>query len=176
MRVLELAGGTQRTGHAHLHVVAYLPVWNDFAWWQKAWRNALSSADGRLTENGEIVLPANCYGSGNVDFATVTQRNSAKTAHYVSKVANYIGKAGTDLEQLEPRAAGEFLGEFVGRRWLTTSRGFWPVFQDRPKEWVLTAMPQGKDRKHLDNWWNKKQVSLPGTDQPGPYYEPGPFW
>ncbi len=164
-RVLELSGGTKKTGHAHFHVVAYLPRWNSYEWFQQAWRKALWAADCEIQADLDWNLPTDCMGSGNVDFAEDKPGKPASMGNYVSKVANYIGKAGTDLFELDEQAAGEFLGEFVGRRWVTTSIGFWPVLVDRPKEWILAALPEGRDLRHLDGWY--KQTPTAGPAPPG---------
>lgn len=153
VRILELAGGSRRTGHAHLHVVVYLPRWNSWEWFQGAWRAALGTADEQLQEELQVMIPADAIGVGNVDFATNKAAEEAQLANYVSKLASYVGKAGTDLLQLDTQAAGEFLGQFVGRRWITTSVRFWPIELDRPAEWMLSATPQTPDRSHLAGWW-----------------------
>jgi len=162
-RVLELSGGTDKTGHAHFHVVAYLPRWNSYEWFQQAWRKALWAADCEIQADLDWNMPSDCMGSGNVDFAKDKPGKSATMANYVSKVANYIGKAGTDLLDLDEQAAGEFLGEFIGRRWVTTSVGFWPVVTDRPKEWILAELPEGRDLRHLAGWWQKVPAKPPDS-------------
>lgn len=153
VRVLELAGGTKRTGHAHLHVVAYLPRWNDWTWWQSAWRKALATSDPQVAADTCTEIPDDAQGVGNVDFADSKQSQSAKLSNYVSKVANYVAKVGADLLQLDSQSAGEFLGEFTGRRWLTASVGFWPLEYLRPTEWILSDTPRAPDRSHLAEWW-----------------------
>jgi len=161
VRVLELAGGKKRTGHAHLHVVAYLPRWNDWEWWQSAWRTCLATSDAKLCADLGVTIPDDALGAGNVDFANNKAAEEAKLANYISKLASYIGKAGEDLLQLDTQAAGEFLGEFVGRRWITTSAGFWPLEYARPIAWILAEQPHTPDRSHLAEWWAGVQAAAP---------------
>jgi len=166
VRVLELAGGRDKTGHAHLHVVAYLPRWNDWKWWQQAWRKAVWCADCEIQADLDWNIPYDCMGVGNVQFAELQKDKAAQVGFYVAKVANYVSKTSADLEALQPEAAGDFLGETIGRRWVTTSVGFWPVVLDRPREWVLQSMPEAKSRGHLKDWWTKVST-MPGTGPPG---------
>lgn len=124
--VVEVTPGAEGTGHAHLHVVAWLPKWWDWKAGAEQWAR---------------------HADGNVDISLKTQ-DGANPAAYLAK---YVAK-GSRIEDLPGEVAGEWLGKTYGKRRVTCSRGFWLV--ETQQAWVLLEVhPAPVDRKGLLGWW-----------------------
>ena len=125
--VVEVTPGTQRQGHAHLHVVAWLPKW---------WKWSAGAAQWQRTTGG------------NVDIGVRTHKGGSNPAAYLAK---YVSK-GSRIEGLPGEVAGDYLGQTYGKRRITSSRGFWLV--ERQSRWELVeCVPVRLDTKGLRGWW-----------------------
>lgn len=133
VRVLEASSGTKKHGHAHLHVLAWLPRWFPWAAAQRWWRKGLRKADASL---GVIYDDKLRRSPGNMDI----DRGDAKAiTGYVSKVSRYVSKFGVDILGCTPEAGAALADSLYGRRWMTTSVGL--LAQPLAAEWQTLQKP-----------------------------------
>lgn len=124
--VVEITPGTKGQGHAHLHVVAWLPAWWDWKRGQRQWAKTTG---------------------GNVDVSNKTRAGGSPVAYLVK----YVEK-GSRLTDLAPEVAADWLGGTYGARRLTCSRGMWVV--ESGPGWALVELrPARVDRTVYKGWW-----------------------
>lgn len=160
VRVLEVAPGGKRKGHAHFHMIAWLPKWWPWADAQRWWRKALYKADAEL---GVVYETQEMRDSpGNIDI----DPNSGIAAMngYITKVTNYVSKYGLDILSCTPEAGAGIADGLYGRRWITTSRGLF--VRPLPQEWQVVTLPDRPVR--WEHWHMFAPREWSSTDTTGP--------
>jgi hypothetical protein len=138
--VVELTAGSADTGHAHAHVVAWMPRWFDWKKAQAAW--------GRAVEDGNLDIQQ------RQDDATSKQALGYLTA--------YLNKA-LQLAKVPPDVAASWLVGTYGKRRVTTSWRFWLADDKEPWE-LLAVRPAGFNRNGLRGWWRREYTPKPWPD------------
>jgi len=141
LRTLEVTAGKRKDGHAHWHVLAWLPEWIPYKAIQRWWRKALRLESGR--ENDES--------PGNLRVDRV--KNAGRAMSYVSKVAGYVAKGLTGLESFPISTGAAVLDALYCRRWYATSMGFLRVREPDTSfdVWQVVGLPDALPVRR--RWW-----------------------
>lgn len=158
IRVLEVSSGDKRKGHAHLHVLAWLPKWFPWRDAQRWWRLALRCGDEKL---GIIYTPELEASPGNLDIDPCKEKT---LAGYVTKVTNYVSKFGVDILNCHTKEGAALADSLYGRRWMTTSVGL--LAGELPQEWRVLSLPDPVPRYEL--WYAFAPRTWGVADRTGP--------
>jgi len=141
LRTLEVTAGQRKDGHAHWHVLAWMPEWVPFKALQRWWRKALRLESGR--ENDES--------PGNLRVDRV--KNASRAMAYVSKVAGYVAKGLTGLEAMPVQVGAAVLDALYCRRWYATSLGLLRVREPDTSfdVWQVVGLPDALPVRR--RWW-----------------------
>lgn len=140
VRVLELTPGSERDGHAHLHLWAMLPFIDKrvlaVLWWRALpfeyrWRCAWVELDGSITlsESDRKAIGRRLQGtsrpSGNAAIPYPSVDIQGVTDGVANELIKYLVKNRKDGEYIEPELEAELYQAMDGRRAVSTARGFW---------------------------------------------------
>ena len=141
LRTLEVTAGTRKDGHAHWHVLAWLPQWCPYKAMHRWWRKALRHESGREADESPGYL--------RVDRV----KSASRAMVYVSKVAQYVSKGLTGLEAMTPQVGAQVVDGLYGRRWFVTSAGFLaPREPDTSFDvWQVVQLPDPTPSRR--RWW-----------------------
>ena len=150
LRVDECAAKASPNGHAHWHIVAWLPRILPFSDIQRIWNRALGCQKDYSKEEAK----------GNIDLQAGDGADQAVA--YAFKALAYVGKSAFDITRLDEQRAAEYLEAMYGQRTVATSRGFWLVEYRQPVAWGVWTTPR---RRWAPGpmWW--RQVDT-GTGPP----------
>jgi len=120
-------------GHAHFHVVAWLPKWCDYKRLHRWWAKALRKADSVIKVEWKTEVEKKHRGF--IQFERFEKADGA--IRYVTKACRYITKNSLELLQLsDPEAAAAILDYLYGKRQIAASVGFFVIVAS---EWELVG-------------------------------------